>query len=253
MLGNISRGANRKTSQDGGSWVNPVCEALIAAIMAGHLPPGAKLSEDAIGRIFKVSRTIVREALRQMAAVGLVTHLPNRGVFVAEPDPSEADSLYAARRLIELEVVADVACHCTAHDIRRLRKHIDAQMEAHQQDDRGAYIRLLGEFHVVLAGMCGNPVLCEFVGQLVPRSALITSLFAGKGPHICAMHEHTSLVDALEAGDVETSVAAMREHLTLRSQSLDMRRTKPVDVDYSVALAPYVKGVARQGRIRGTT
>jgi DNA-binding GntR family transcriptional regulator len=223
-----------------GPWSNPICDALIAAIMAGELPAGAKLSEEAIGRIFEVSRTIVREALRQLASIGVVELLPNRGAFVAAPDAEEAEYIYGARRLIELEIVAEVARHCSTHDIRRLRQHVAEQQGAYDRRNRGEYIKKLGEFHVVLAEISGNPVLAGFVGQLVPRSALFTTLFSGAGPHPCAMHEHSALIDACASGDEQASREAMRNHLTLRSRSLDIHPVKPTNVDFSTVLAPYV-------------
>ncbi|MGE0854066.1 MAG: GntR family transcriptional regulator [Hyphomicrobiaceae bacterium] len=244
----IARMKARSSDKPAGNWPSPVGDALVAAIMAGDLPAGAKLSEGAIGTIFNVSRTIVREALRQLASIGLVVLLPNRGAFVASPDAAEACDLYAARRLIELEIVADVASHCTAHDVRRLRQHVARQQAAYDQQNRGAYIHLLGEFHLVLAGIGGNRVLEELVGQLVPRSSLITTLFSGAGPHPCAMHEHSLLIDSLAVGDAAASVEAMREHLTLRSQSLEFEAPQPANIDFSTVLAPYVPGRRRARR-----
>jgi len=228
---------------DAGSSV--VRDGLIMAMSTGTLPAGTKLPEDAIGRVFVVSRTVVREALRELASVGLVTLIPNRGAFVATADAQEARDIFAARRVIEHDIVADVAANCTPNDIRRLRRHLADQQAAMARGDRGAYIQLLGEFHNLLAGMGRNAILAQLLRQLVPRTTLLTTLFGGGSLPPCALHEHAAVVDALEARDPARAAAVMHDHLTLRSQALDLAAEKPEPTDFVAALAPYAPDARR--------
>ncbi|MDQ2803589.1 MAG: GntR family transcriptional regulator, partial [Pseudomonadota bacterium] len=102
-------------------------KAVTAAIAAGRLPAGTKLGEEELGRLFGIGRTRVRQALQLLGFAGLIALEPNRGAFVASPSLAEAHAVYAARRLIEGEIVRDATRHCTANDIRRLRAHCAAQ------------------------------------------------------------------------------------------------------------------------------
>jgi DNA-binding GntR family transcriptional regulator len=217
-----------------------VIAALSAAISAGDLPAGAKLAEDALTQVFGVSRTIVRESLRQMSSSSLVTLLPNRGAFVARPEARDAEDLYEARRLIEAEIVFDVSCYCTAHDIRHLRGHLTDQAAAHAANDKGRYIRLLGTFHILLAEMASNRIYCELVKQLVPRTVLINELYEDDGPSICAVDEHAEIVNQLAAGNSARCVELMREHLTINAPGRRLRPTSTERIDLAAALAPYV-------------
>jgi DNA-binding GntR family transcriptional regulator len=78
-----------------------VLEALRAAIVSGRLAPGARLIERELIAMMSVSRTVIREALRQLEAEGLVDVVPNRGAVVRELTLAEARDLYAIRALLE--------------------------------------------------------------------------------------------------------------------------------------------------------
>ncbi len=182
-------------------------------ITSGALRPGDKLSEAALGARFGVGRTLVREALKQLAVGGLVVLQRNRGAFVAQPTRQEIEQAYAARRLIEGALVDDVACHCTAHDVRRLRRHVDAQSAALAAGRRGDVVRLLTEFHLVIAGLAENQVLAGLLADLAARTSLAMMLY-DDGGHGCAIEEHARMVDLLAAGDAVGARRLMLRHLS---------------------------------------
>src|SRR5271169_16656 len=110
-----------------------IVEGVLDAIAEGRLPSGTKLGEDQLSRIYGVGRRVVREALKELRFIGVVELLPNRGAFVAQPTPRDAEDVYAARRIIETAIVADLARHCTANDVRTLREHLARQQNAETQ------------------------------------------------------------------------------------------------------------------------
>src|SRR5277367_5838971 len=124
------------------STVAGIVDAVLDAIAEGRLPSGTKLGEDRLSRIYAVGRRVVREALKELRFIGVVELLPNRGAFVAQPTPRDAEDVYAARRIIETAIVADLARHCTANDIRSLRQHLARQRDVETLPDRCAFIRL---------------------------------------------------------------------------------------------------------------
>jgi DNA-binding GntR family transcriptional regulator len=216
-----------------------IVDAVRDAVAAGRLPAGAKLAEAELAAIFSVSRTRVRQALQRLGFVGLVTLEPNRGAFVASPSPEEAQAVHAARRLIEAEIVRDATRHCTANDIRRLRAHCAEQGRAEADGNDIRLLRLLGEFHLLIAEIGGNPVLADFMRQLIPRTALLQALYQSPGHHrSCGVADHLHLVDRMAKGDETGAVEAVREHLiaNLARLSLDPAPAGPVDL--ATALQP---------------
>jgi DNA-binding GntR family transcriptional regulator len=218
---------------------DPIAQAIARAVSDGRVPPGAKLGEDQLSRIFGVSRTLVRQALRQLGFTGVVTLLPNRGAFVASPSQDDIEHAYAARRLVETEIVRDAARHCTAADIRGLRAHVARQRAAEARRDRGETIRLLGEFHLLIAAIAGNPVLAGFVAQLLPRTSLMIALYDDRAVASCAVREHVALIEALAAGDAASCMRLMRGHLTTNEQRLEIAAAPAIEVDLDAALRDY--------------
>src|SRR5262245_5016510 len=78
-----------------------VLDSLREAIIAGRLAPGRRLTERELIEMLGVSRTVVREALRQLESEGLIANIPNKGPVVRELTPDEARDLYAIRSSLE--------------------------------------------------------------------------------------------------------------------------------------------------------
>lgn len=197
-----------------------VTDAVIDLIAHRELLPGQKLSERTLGTRLGLSRTLVREALKQLAFSGLVTLERHRGAFIASPSLEEVEQAYAARRLIEGEIVADVTRHCTAHDIRLLRRHVALQSEAEAAGDRGRLVRLLTEFHQVLASLGENRLYEGFLESLTAKTSLAVLLYDHDEAASCAIDDHAQLIDLLAAGDVEGAKALMQRHLSTNQQRL---------------------------------
>jgi DNA-binding GntR family transcriptional regulator/transposase len=201
-----------------------VSNAIASLIVNERFRPGQKLSEANLAAKLGVGRTLIREALRRLAFGGIVTLQRNRGAFVADPSLLEVQQAYAARRLIEGEIVSDVCHHCTAHDIRALRKHLERQVEARASGDRGKFVQLLTEFHSLLASLGENRLLEGFVQQLAAKTSLAVLLYDGEPP-ACEIEEHAALIDLLAAGDAEGARALMNRHLAGHQERLPLRKT----------------------------
>lgn len=197
--------------------------AIASIIVAERYKPGQKLSETHIAEKLGAGRTVVREALRRLAFAGIVTLHRNRGAFVADPSLGEVQQAYAARRLIEGEIVGDLCRHCTAHDVRALRKHVERQQAARASGDRGRYVHLLTEFHSVLASFGENRLLEGFVQQLAAKTSLAVLLYDG-APPACAIEEHAALIDLIAAGDAKRAWELMNKHLAGHQGRLPARK-----------------------------
>jgi DNA-binding GntR family transcriptional regulator len=176
------------------------------------LAPGAKLPEDAIGERFGASRTIVRNALAQLAAEGLVELRRNRGAAVATPGWEEARDTFDVRLGLERLVMSRLAGRLTRDQIKTLETHVDEEERARGNNDPLS-IRLATEFHILLAEMTGSPVLARYVSELSSRCGLILALYSRPHSSECAVNEHRAVIAALAAGDTDRASAVMEEHL----------------------------------------
>ena len=205
---------------------DPASATIADLITSGALRPGEKLSESALAARLGLGRTLVREALKQLAVHGLVTLQHHRGAFVARPSLDEVEQAYAARRLIEGAIVADVACHCTAHDIRSLRRHLDQQRQAHDAGQKGRLVHLLTEFHLVIAALGGNRVLEALLTGLTAKTSLAVMIYDRGGHPACALEEHAQIIDLLARGEAGEAARLMQRHLTTNEARLQERAAR---------------------------
>ncbi|WP_185983795.1 GntR family transcriptional regulator [Aureimonas mangrovi] len=189
-----------------------ICAVIRKAIIERALSPGDKLPEDSLGESFSVSRTIARQALGQLAAEGLVDLRRNRIAVVATPTPEETRDTFEIRAALEEIVARHLAGKLGAREIETLRAHVAAQDEAEAAGSPSG-IRLATEFHVLLASMAARPVLHRYVSEVAYRSGLALSAYGRPHSTECAIAEHRSIVDALEAGDADAAGRAMAHHL----------------------------------------
>jgi len=194
------------------SRVTVVHRALRRAILEQAVEPGAKLPEDTIGEQFGVSRTIVRRALERLAAEELVEILPNRGASVIRPTLKDARDLFDLRIELEDIVVRRICGRLSAVAVSRLEAALAAEQAAHAAG-RPEYVRLSAEFHLILAEMCGNPLLERHLRQLIWRSAIVMRLHGRPNWESCSMDEHRALIEALAGKDTEHCRHLMAHHL----------------------------------------
>ncbi|MBX3608138.1 MAG: GntR family transcriptional regulator [Piscinibacter sp.] len=202
-----------------------IVASITAAIVERRLMPGTKLAEQKIADIFKVSRTLVRQALNQLSRDKLVTLEPARGARVAEPSVEEARQVFEVRQMIESALIRRAAAELTREQIAELRAHLRDEQAAVQRTDVSGRTRLLADFHVVLAHMLGNEVLAELLNDLVTRSSLIALMYQSSHSAEHSWAEHVAIVDALEKRDARSAAKLMEDHLhnVERNLKLDPR------------------------------
>jgi len=188
-------------------------KAVFNAVMSQRLPPGTRLGEAEFSELYQVSRTTVRKALQRLAHDHIIELRPNRGAVVASPTPEEARQIFAARSAIEREIVPMVIHNATPASLGRLHAAIEAEHQALQDGDRTNWIRLGGEFHILLAELAGNQVLLRFLTELVLRCSLIIALYETPGAPMCEDDGHKQLVTLIKKGKTAEATALMEHHL----------------------------------------
>ena len=212
-----------------------IVESITTAIVERRLMPGTKLAEQKIADIFKVSRTVVRQALNQLSRDRLVTLAPSRGAFVATPSVEEARQVFEVRRMLEAAMVRQLCTTLTDTQIAALRRHLKHEREAVTRTDVPGRTRLLADFHVVLARTLGNEVLAELLADLLSRSSLIALMYQSAHSAEHSWAEHVAIVDALARRDSRAAQRLMEAHLLNVERNL---RLDPRSPDLESALQP---------------
>ena len=202
-----------------------IADSITTAIVERRLMPGTKLAEQKIADVFKVSRTLVRQALMRLSRDHLITLEPARGARVAEPSVDEARQVFEARNMLEAAMIKRAATELTREQIAELRAHLRAESEAVKRTDVPGRTRLLADFHVVIARMLGNEVLARMLGDLVSRCSLIALMYQSAHSAEHSFEEHVAIVDALDRRDARAAVRLMEAHLhhVERNLKLDPR------------------------------
>ena len=196
---------------------------LTEAVHEHRVRPGTKLSEDEVGEVFGVSRTLVRQALRTMAHGGLVTIERNRGAFVAKPTIKEAREVFEARALLEPQTARAAAERAVPGDIANLEQHIEQEHAALARDEAGLALKLSGEFHCAIARIADQKTIENFLRQLISRSSLVIALYWRRRNALCESNAHHALVQAFRDGDGDGAEELMKGHLLDLLSQLDLR------------------------------
>lgn len=199
-----------------------IVDAIVNAIADRRLMPGTKLSEQKIGDIFKVSRTVVRQAFNQLSRDRLVVLEPARGAFVATPTAEEARDVFEVREILETAVTKQLCATITDEQIRQLREHLERERAAVTGAQVSGRTRLLADFHIVLARMLGNEVLVQMLSELLTRSSLIALMRQSTQSAEESHDEHVAIVDAFERRDAKAAVRLVGKHLANVQHNLNL-------------------------------
>ncbi|WP_306145681.1 GntR family transcriptional regulator [Roseibium sp. MMSF_3412] len=215
-----------------------ICLNLHNAILEHRLAPGMKLSEDEVGEIYGASRTVVRAALQALAHSGLVTIARNRGAFVSRPGIREAQEVFEARALIEPRIARLAAYAMKASDLKRLKKHMDAEHAALASGDKGKALALSGAFHIAIADIADQQVLSQMVRSLISRSSLIIALYWRRADTTCESHAHHALLKAFSEKDGPAAEEIQKSHIVDLHSGLDLREKQEPKSSLADALKP---------------
>ncbi|GAA4616196.1 FadR/GntR family transcriptional regulator [Saccharopolyspora hordei] len=190
------------------------------AIVRGEHPVGAKLpSEAALGAEFEVSRSVVREALRGLQALGLTVSRSGKGTFVIADRPVDnprfgsysARDLLEVRRHVEVPAAGYAAERHTADDLRQLTDLLERM--ARETDD-SAWVALDSLFHVTVARASGNPVFGKVIEEVRDALTRQSALLNQRGERRAESDaEHRRLVEAIASGRQDAATEAMADHL----------------------------------------
>jgi DNA-binding GntR family transcriptional regulator len=197
-----------------GARADVIGKKIADEIVLGRFQPGARLDEVTLAGLFNVSRTPVREALKQLAIQGLVVCRPNRGAVVAEMTPEQLDRMFEAIAELEAASARYAAVRLTGLERERLSGLHAQSRSAMRAGDFELYDKLNQEWHGVIIQGCGNPVLIEMTFSLRHRvSPYRRSQFRHVERMSASFEEHAVILEALLTHDASTVQREMRAHL----------------------------------------
>lgn len=188
--------------------------ALADEITGGELAPGLQLDEQQIGQRFGASRTPVREALRELAAAGLVELRPRRGAIVAALSPTLIFEMFEASAEIEALCVRLAAYRMSPVERGRLSRLHDESLALVEAGDIDGYDRLNWRFHEAIYAGTHNGFLAQQALALRERMAAFrrAQLRQTSRP-LRSRAEHGEVLEAIMRGDGEEAARRMRAHM----------------------------------------
>lgn len=226
--------ANRGRVQDAGSpdipdlrIVQPrallreqVLDKLRSAIIEGWYPPGTRLIERELCEALGVSRTSVREVLRQLETEQLITVEQRRGPIVAFISVAEAEAIYETRAIFETAVVRAFIDRAPQQDFDQLLVAAREFGEAAEAEDRHKLLSSMSLFYDILLRGAGNPVLQSVVRQLMARVAFLRSKSLSEPGRLkFSVAEIQELSDAILARDVARAEKAAANHVAMAREA----------------------------------
>jgi len=176
-----------------------------------QLAPGQFLSEEELSRQLEIGRTPVREALKRLAAEGLITILPRRGLLVTEIDAQHELYLLEVRRELERLAARRCAVQRSAAEAERFARLAEAMETAVAAEDERAYLRVDKEFNDLLLGVSGNPIVQQ---TLAPLHTLSRRFWYSHYGYVrrrtpLGADVHAPVMRAIAAGDPEAAAQAV--------------------------------------------
>jgi DNA-binding GntR family transcriptional regulator len=203
------------------SLYNQVAENLRQRIFNRDLAPGQRLDEAGLAQELGVSRTPLREALRILAAEGLVEQRPHKGSFVTELTAQDLDGIFPVMAMLEGRCAYEAVRKAKPSDLRRLEEiHTGLEKYAAMGDIDGYYERNY-VFHETVQCLTGNPWLAHIADEL--RRFL--KLLRGRQLNLPArmkesLAEHRALMEAFRRRDAAAAQGIMHDHLMQQRKAL---------------------------------
>jgi DNA-binding GntR family transcriptional regulator len=203
-------------------------------VFDGRLGPAEWIDEKSLAEQWQVSRTPLREALKVLAAEGLVELVPNRGCRVIELGDDDADTLFPVMAMLEGRCAFEAATKASDGDLRELRRlHDELERHAAAHDIDG-YYRANHVFHSFVQALARNRWLDRATGDLRKFVRLMRGRqLALPGRIEASIAEHRQLIAAFERRDAARAEAAMHDHLMAQLTALKALRRTEAEVSHA--------------------
>jgi DNA-binding GntR family transcriptional regulator len=207
---------------EGMTQADRVADEIAGAILSGEFRPGSRLDEKTLAERYAVSRTPVREALRQLASTGLIDVKARRGATVVRTTSTQLEALFGAMAEIEATCARLSAIGMAPLERRRLASFHESMLDLTLQNDSEGFAAANLVLHTQIYLGAHNAVIADFATGLRRRLAPFRrAQFRTEGRLPRSYAEHQKVVDAIIAGDARRAHAAMFDHMSLVEESFE--------------------------------
>jgi DNA-binding GntR family transcriptional regulator len=190
-----------------------IADRLREMIQEGELAPGSRILEKELCEYFDISKTPLREALKVLAAEGLVTHRQHIGYRVAPIDLNEIAAAFEVLHGLEETAGRHLVERLNEDSFAAIERKHQAMIVHHHNGKRAAYFRLNQEIHQMIIDAAQNPVLSSIYAGLmtrIHRARGVVNADAARWQE--SLDEHDAIIDAMRARDADKLPLLLKEH-----------------------------------------
>jgi len=203
---------------------------MLLSIFGGTWKAGERLREEKLAAFFNVSRTPIREALQELAAVGLVELRPNCGALVAAFGPREVEEIYEVRALLESEAARLAGEHITTGELKEMQAELVDLLAAPSRSTAWSRRTWQADHHLhsLIASRCPNRRLTREIARYETFVQMVRET-VGNRNHFqdAALKEHRAIISALLRRDSTKAAEAMRTHI-LNAGQIAVEAIRPI-------------------------
>lgn len=188
-------------------------------LASGQFVPGEKLVEEHVACRLGISRNTLREAFRLLGAQGLITYVPNRGVFVAAPDEAAVIDIFRARYAIQGRAIT-IAMKSHPAVAEMHSRAAEGRRACEVEDWRSVAAHNL-EFHRSMVRLCDSPRLTDCFDVILAELGLVFNLLEqNRHLHEPYVHLNLQIVDCLEIGDNDAALERLNAYLVTSERAI---------------------------------
>jgi len=198
-----------------------VYKKIYDAIRLNKLKPNIRLREDDLAEAFKVSRTIVRQALQHLSYNKMICLEKNKGATVYYPSERESKEIFHTRKVLEKSCIDDVIGNLNDGNVNNLRKICEKELENLISNELKESLLNSGDFHLQFVSISNNFVLSDIVEELIARTTLIISAYSNKTTMGCSCGGHLEFLEYLINHDKSKCLEWIESHYDQMLNNLD--------------------------------
>lgn len=206
---------------------NQIYNIIRSALWRGEYTPGQRLQEVELANRLHVSRSPVREALRQLVADGLVIEIPNKGVYVKRFTVQDIDEIFDVRLMLESYAIRHAAEHMTDGQRAQILAILRSLQSSYEARDMDRYVADDDDLHKFIVQLGGNSLVDDLYYRVrsMSQQFRVRSLTSHNRFHD-SVQEHRDLVTALVTGETDKALEINASHLALACKCIKERLTQ---------------------------
>ena len=187
-----------------------VKDRILQWILEGDLAPGSRIVETRVARELGLSQAPVREALRDLATLGVVEMKPYRGASVRQPTKTDLVEAMEVRAVLETLAARQAATRIIPKELDQLRGLLAEMHQLAEDGDAHGHALTNSAFHAVVVEALGNKTLARTWSMLEPYARTYVTAMAPGAGLVSLGDRHDAILDALVAGDPDAAAEAIR-------------------------------------------